>query len=80
MIIFFLSAVRSTVRHAIHMHFDISANALEIRVVQSPKCVDRRAVDCTLRIRYNFNIANTVFGIFEHKCSLRDTVFLTAKF
>jgi hypothetical protein len=30
--------VRSTARHAIHLQFDISANALGIRAVQSPKC------------------------------------------
>jgi hypothetical protein len=29
--------VRSSGHHAIHLQFDISANALEIRVVQSPK-------------------------------------------
>jgi hypothetical protein len=31
--------VQSTARHAIHLQFDIIANALEIRAVQSPKCV-----------------------------------------
>jgi hypothetical protein len=33
--------VRSAARHAIHLQFDISANALEIRVqiVQSPNCI-----------------------------------------
>jgi hypothetical protein len=31
--------VRSTARHAIHLRFGISANALEIRAVQSPKCI-----------------------------------------
>jgi hypothetical protein len=30
-----------------HLQFDISANALEIRAVQSPNCVARCAVDCT---------------------------------
>jgi hypothetical protein len=31
--------VRSTARHAIHLQFDISANALEIKAVQSQKCI-----------------------------------------
>jgi hypothetical protein len=31
--------VRPTARHAIHLPFDISANALEIRAVQSLKCL-----------------------------------------
>jgi hypothetical protein len=31
--------VRSTVRHAIHLQFDIRANALEITAIQSPKCI-----------------------------------------
>jgi hypothetical protein len=30
-----------------HVQFDISANALEIRAVQSPKCIVWYAVDCT---------------------------------
>jgi hypothetical protein len=30
--------VRSTARHAIHFQFDVSANVLEIRAVQSPIC------------------------------------------
>jgi hypothetical protein len=30
--------VRSTARYAIHLQFDISANGLEISVVQRPKC------------------------------------------
>jgi hypothetical protein len=38
--------VRSTARHAIHLQFDISTNAFEIRAVQSPECmVQRRALD-----------------------------------
>jgi hypothetical protein len=41
--------VRSTARHALHLQFDISANALDIRVVQSPKCIVWCAVDCTYR-------------------------------
>jgi hypothetical protein len=28
-----------TTRHVIHLQFDTSANALEIRAIQSPKCV-----------------------------------------
>jgi hypothetical protein len=37
---FFVCAqVRSTACHAILLQFDISANALEIRAVQSPKCI-----------------------------------------
>jgi hypothetical protein len=31
--------VRSTTPHAIHLQLDISANILEIRAVQSPKCI-----------------------------------------
>jgi hypothetical protein len=31
--------VRSTECHAIHLQFHISANGLEIRAVQSPKCI-----------------------------------------
>jgi hypothetical protein len=31
--------VRSTARHAIHLQFDICANTLEIRAVQSPECI-----------------------------------------
>jgi hypothetical protein len=31
--------VRSTARHAIHLQFDISSNVIEIRAVQSPKCM-----------------------------------------
>jgi hypothetical protein len=30
--------VRLTARHAIHLQFDISANAIKVRAVQSPKC------------------------------------------
>jgi hypothetical protein len=33
-----LFTVRSIVRHAIKLQFDINVNALEIRAVQSPKC------------------------------------------
>jgi hypothetical protein len=40
--------VWSTVRHAIHLQFNISANALDIRSVQSPKCIVWCAVDCTV--------------------------------
>jgi hypothetical protein len=39
--------VRSTARSAIHWLFDISAKALEIWAVKSPKCIVRCAVDCT---------------------------------
>jgi hypothetical protein len=31
--------VRSKVRHAIHLQFNISANALEMRAVQNPNCI-----------------------------------------
>jgi hypothetical protein len=31
--------VQSTARHAIELQFDISANALEIRVLKIPKCL-----------------------------------------
>jgi hypothetical protein len=31
--------VRSTARHDIHLQFYTSANALEIRAIQSPKCI-----------------------------------------
>jgi hypothetical protein len=33
------NTVRSIARHAIHLQFDISANAFEIRAVQSPECI-----------------------------------------
>jgi hypothetical protein len=33
------SNVWSTAHHAIHLQFDLSANALEIRAVQNPKCI-----------------------------------------
>jgi hypothetical protein len=33
-----------------HLQFDISANALEIRAVQSPKCIVWCAVNCTLQL------------------------------
>jgi hypothetical protein len=39
--------VRSTARSAIHWLFDISAKALEIWAVKSPKCIVWCAVDCT---------------------------------
>jgi hypothetical protein len=32
-------SVRSTARRVIHLQFDISANAVEIRAVQNPKCI-----------------------------------------
>jgi hypothetical protein len=31
--------VRLTAQRTIHLQFDVSANALEIRAVQSPKCI-----------------------------------------
>jgi hypothetical protein len=34
-----LAAARLTARHAVHMQFDISANALRIRAEQSLKCL-----------------------------------------
>jgi hypothetical protein len=34
---YFLAHVRSTARHALHLQYDFSINALEIRAVQSPK-------------------------------------------
>jgi hypothetical protein len=39
--------VRSTVCHTIHLQFDISANAFEIRALQSLQCIVRCTVDCT---------------------------------
>jgi hypothetical protein len=33
--------------HVIHLQLDISANALEIRVLQCLKCIVWRAIDCT---------------------------------
>jgi hypothetical protein len=45
-----LLIVRSTARHAIHLQFHISTNALEIRVAQSHECIVGRADDCTLPI------------------------------
>jgi hypothetical protein len=35
----YVGEVRSTARHALHFQFDIIANALEIRLVKSPKCI-----------------------------------------
>jgi hypothetical protein len=40
--------VQSTACHAIHVLFNISSNALQIRALQSPKCIVWCAVDCTL--------------------------------
>jgi hypothetical protein len=34
-----VSYLRSTAHHAIHLQFDISSNAREIRAVQSPQCI-----------------------------------------
>jgi hypothetical protein len=31
--------IRSTARHAAHLQFDISAKAIEIRAVKTPKCI-----------------------------------------
>jgi hypothetical protein len=39
----------STLRCTLQLHY--SANAFEIRPVQSPKCIVYRAVDCTRTIR-----------------------------
>jgi hypothetical protein len=39
--------VWSTARYTIHLQFDISAIAFEIRAVESSKCVVWCAVDCT---------------------------------
>jgi hypothetical protein len=41
------SSVRSTVRHAIQLQLDISANTLKIRAVQSSKCKLSDVLDCT---------------------------------
>jgi hypothetical protein len=38
---------RSTALHSIHLQFDISNNAFEIRAVQSSKCIVWCANDCT---------------------------------
>jgi hypothetical protein len=46
--------VRSTEHDAIHLHFDISANTLEIRMVQSLKCI-RYAVECTKSFMFLIN-------------------------
>jgi hypothetical protein len=40
-------AIVSTVNSTIHLQFDISANALEIRAAKSLKCIVWCAVDCT---------------------------------
>jgi hypothetical protein len=42
-----MNKVRSTAHSAIYLQLDIIANALEIRAVQSPKCIVWCAVDCT---------------------------------
>jgi hypothetical protein len=39
--------IRSKARHAMHFQLDVSANALEIKAVQSLKCIIWCAVDCT---------------------------------
>jgi hypothetical protein len=40
--------LQSTAIPAIHLQFDISANAFVIKTVQSPKCIVKCADDCTL--------------------------------
>jgi hypothetical protein len=42
-----VSNVWSTAHHAIHLQFDISTNAFEIRAVQSLECMVWFAADCT---------------------------------
>jgi hypothetical protein len=32
-------SVQTTARHAIHLQYDISTNALDIRTLQSPNCL-----------------------------------------
>jgi hypothetical protein len=46
----FFFYVRSIARHDMHLQFDISANAFEIRAIQSPKCVVCCVVDCTISL------------------------------
>jgi hypothetical protein len=48
--------VQSIVHHARHLKFDISANALKIRQVQSPKCIVWCVVDCTISNRILRNL------------------------
>jgi hypothetical protein len=42
--------VRSTACHAIQLQFNISANTVEKRAVQSPKCIVWCAVNCTFTV------------------------------
>jgi hypothetical protein len=37
------------------LQFDIRANVLEIRALQSPKCIVRFAVDCTIFLIYDID-------------------------
>jgi hypothetical protein len=63
--------VRSTASHAIHLQFDISANALDINAVLSPKCIVWCAVDCTLkRIFYWARRTMSAFKIFRNTLSV----------
>jgi hypothetical protein len=76
--------VQSTARHAIHLQFFISANALEIRAVQSPKCIVWCAEDCTYtykKVHRNQEyrrvnkpqINNIVDELFKHKLKVNAT-------
>jgi hypothetical protein len=62
------TTVRSTAGHAIHMQFDISANTLEIRAKQGPKCIVWCGVDCTITILYS-----KLTGVIESACAALNT-------
>jgi hypothetical protein len=51
--------VRSTARLAIHLQFNLSANSLVIRALQSAKCMVWCAVDCT----WTYSIWWYVYGL-----------------
>jgi hypothetical protein len=43
-----LRTVNTTADQTIHLQFNIITNALEIRAIQSPNCIVRLVVECTL--------------------------------
>jgi hypothetical protein len=51
--------VRSTARLAIHLQFDISANAFEIREMQRTKYICKSNIDCT---RFDTLADNIILG------------------
>jgi hypothetical protein len=64
------------------MKFDISVNALEIRAVQSPKCIAWCAVDCTYILTFNVNkvISDTNLNFVHLIVLLTYIIFLVSYF